>query len=319
MFKWRGPRRSWKKFSKNLSEIKSYTTEIDDIISRPQNKALQLANSTAFHYCSLNTFLSMVDTREFWLSDVNTMNDFSEGHWGYDRFIDAANEIIEEVGRDFIDEIDKFVSTMQFRHLPVIACFSRNGDVLSQWRAYSSDGAGVAVGFPMHKLMSLNCRVVVVDYNPQSQIDIFKDAISALFALKQRLSEAAFDKVFAYYASMIGMLLFSCKNPAFEEEQEIRLIRSLSVQRIQDNIKFSDVGGDNTDQLSGKPLDVLFRVSGSGIVPYIRMPFSGLGKDAIVDVVIGPKSSNGGNEVRALLNSKGFEHAKVRSSLATYR
>jgi len=28
-----------------------------------------------------------------------------------------------------------------------ITCFSRNGDLLSQWRAYGNDGKGVSIGF----------------------------------------------------------------------------------------------------------------------------------------------------------------------------
>ena len=31
--------------------------------------------------------------------------------------------------------------------LPLIGCFSKNGDLLSQWRAYAEDGKGFSIGF----------------------------------------------------------------------------------------------------------------------------------------------------------------------------
>ena len=48
------------------------------------------------------------------LSDLFSMNDFMEMHWGYSIWEKAASEILDEVGREFLDEIDKIISGPEF-------------------------------------------------------------------------------------------------------------------------------------------------------------------------------------------------------------
>lgn len=57
----------------------------------------------------------------------------------------------------------------------LIACFSKNGDKLSQWRSYGQDGYGVAIGFGLDKIKLIkdegnNILVKYVIYKEERQV-----------------------------------------------------------------------------------------------------------------------------------------------------
>ena len=133
------------------------------------------------------------------------MNDFSETHWAYERFIDAANEVIEEVGREFIDKFDLYAHSTQLHILPFICCFSADGDVLSQWRAYADDGVGVAIGFATHSLEKLNVRSVAIDYDSESQVRHYSAILRATHEVALGLEEDERERFIAYHARLCGI------------------------------------------------------------------------------------------------------------------
>lgn len=65
---------------------------------------------------------------------------------------------------------------------PYIACFSKEGDVLSQWRSYADDSRGVSIGFDLNKLIeNSNLKLKEVSYSVDEQksllIDILKKMV----------------------------------------------------------------------------------------------------------------------------------------------
>jgi hypothetical protein len=61
-------------------------------------------------------------------------------------------------------------------HSSYITCFSRKGDLLSQWRAYGDDGRGVSIGFDSKLLYKVDSRkndIYVEDvlYDKEKQIE----------------------------------------------------------------------------------------------------------------------------------------------------
>ena len=115
-----------------------------------------------YHYCSVETFRLICETKTLRFSDINLMNDAAETRWGYSIFEHAANEILkrkppglENITEQFFEDVDKIINSAQAYAHPVICAFSREPDVLGQWRAYSDDGAGVAIGFGGKALRTL--------------------------------------------------------------------------------------------------------------------------------------------------------------------
>ena len=83
-----------------------------------------------YHYCSPAAFHSICTSKRIRLADFFAMNDFTEMHYGYSIWEEAANRLLGIVGRDFLDEIDKILHGSGLHTLNVGACFSLDGDLL---------------------------------------------------------------------------------------------------------------------------------------------------------------------------------------------
>ncbi|RUU46714.1 DUF2971 domain-containing protein [Mesorhizobium sp. M6A.T.Ca.TU.002.02.2.1] len=286
----------------------------------PRLEALDPVKSPViFHYCSLEIFLSIVQYKSLRLSDINTMNDYSELHWAYDRFIEAVNQVRAEYEDSYFDYLDKLISTAQLNTLPLLSCFSTDGDVLSQWRAYADDGMGVAVGFDSAIMETLAIRCAPVTYDPALQVEFFRDLIAAAFPMWKLAKDARENRDLAEFLTRTTFDMCLMKNPAFAEEKEVRIARAVVVRHDGDGWHLEDAGGNGSDKISRKKHPIKYRAKSAGLVAHIDLPFSGAGPQFIREVVIGPRSSNNGVEVSMALNANGFKGCKIRTSTATYR
>ncbi|TIN16661.1 MAG: DUF2971 domain-containing protein [Mesorhizobium sp.] len=271
-----------------------------------------------FHYCSLETFLSIVQYKSLRLSDINTMNDYSEMHWAYDRLIEAVNQLIDEYDVEYFEYLDKLVSEAQLHTLPLLSCFSTDGDVLSQWRAYADDGMGVAVGFDSAIMASLAIRCAPVTYDPELQVGFFRDLIAATFPM-WKIGDVKDNSHLAKFLTRAVFDMCLMKNPAFAEEKEVRIARAVVVRHDGDGWHLEDAGGKGSDKSSGKKHPIKYRAKKGGLVAHIDLPFSGAGPKFIKEVVLGPRSANKGTEISMALNANGLKGSKIRLSTATYR
>lgn len=115
-----------------------------------------------YYYCSLDTFLNIVKNRQIYLYDPLKMNDSSEIIWHIERLkkekenhndFESMCDIMEVItGFEFT--FDELISTLKSKgqNSIYISCFSKDSDILSQWRAYADDGKGVCIGFDLDKL-----------------------------------------------------------------------------------------------------------------------------------------------------------------------
>jgi hypothetical protein len=152
---------------------------------RPRN-----TDGTIYHYCSGQTFVSIIQNKTIRFSDINQLNDAEEGRWGYEIFIEAANRILKResipdefpiMPMEFIDKVDETWSVFGARLASFVACFSTDGDSLSQWRAYADDGRGFAIGFIAQQLRRFPVQMLDVLYDHEQQIKEMVMAIGALF------------------------------------------------------------------------------------------------------------------------------------------
>lgn len=276
-------------------------------------------NQVLYHYCSTETFISIVRNRCIWLSDINTMNDFSEHHWAYERFVEAANLERDRLSRRFFDELDAVLSETQTNIIPFVSSFSTDGDVLSQWRAYADDGKGVSIGFDAKKIERLSVRSSQIEYDKEKQVAHFRAHLLELFEIYSRLPDAERPKFLVNEGAHMGVD-FSCfKIPAFAEEREVRIIRALNVSASDGKKFIYDAGGTGEDKLSRKKLPVKFRSRAGQIVCYLEMPLGGLGDNFITEVIIGPKNDTSGPEINTLLHANGMKMATILKSEASYR
>lgn len=123
-----------------------------------------------YHYCSVDTFMAIIQNKTLRLSDLNKTNDYMEKRWANKFIVSVLQEKLEECGVNMKLEEDYWYDEQSNNHLqyykkevervlydesPVlITCFSEEKDILSQWRAYGKDGTGVAIGFN-YKIINL--------------------------------------------------------------------------------------------------------------------------------------------------------------------
>jgi Protein of unknown function (DUF2971) len=210
---------------------------------------------------------------------------------------------------------------------------SEEGDLLSQWRAYADNGAGISIGFSKEYFETLgnlkrdrndefNASLSKVEYEVPRQKELISkhaDGIIALVlkgamrtpTLLEMATEAEAEQRKAKFRRMLFQFIFfffylySVKNPAFSEEREWRLI-----SHVLRNSKNGEIG-----QLSRMD----FRALTDRIIPFRRIPLEKLGQQAITEVIIGPRNVTPEVIMTPLLEKHGWTDVTVRRSKASYR
>lgn len=116
-----------------------------------------------YHYCSLETFFSIISNGTLRLSDIAKSNDLLECKALVEKIKCSTLEKLKKHTSDFnnnlIYGVDNDVALTLFNNvffnkllndsekITLASCFSENGDLLSQWCQYADNGNGVAIGF----------------------------------------------------------------------------------------------------------------------------------------------------------------------------
>jgi hypothetical protein len=210
-------------------------------------------------------------------------------------------------------------------------CLSEDGDLLSQWRGYAADAAGVSIGFSKDYLEHFartnqgqeksGFFFQRVEYAPEIQGTLIEPAYRRI---KDLLTEGAFvrekgsilaprkdddprrdqeklrDVISRLAMSMITILknMFVLKNSAFREEREWRLISYF---------------------LYGESDKCSFRALNNRIVPYRDFELLESGNGSIMELIIGPKNTTPNYVIESFLKQRGFANVTVSRSKATYR
>ena len=97
------------------------------------------------HYCSNEAFLSILRTRELWLSDFSLSNDHLEGKWLRKLLTErwSKQNLYPLEYERLTAHVDAVIDTFVAGGF----CLSEEDDLLSQWRGYADNGAGVSIGF----------------------------------------------------------------------------------------------------------------------------------------------------------------------------
>ena len=248
-----------------------------------EKKVLALPD-TIYHYCDVETFMNIVKSKSIWMSHHSSMNDYSESSWFYNLLIEKANNIVSkdksklELLNGFIQHF--FINIKDY----FLTCFSENGDSLSQWRAYADDGKGVSIGFATqafnvpHSIPSLNAiqpniGIFRVSYNKQEQNRLAEDIISKVISSNDFVNIGGIDTY-----------CLAVKNPAFAEEQEIRLAQIV----MMDSVMNPEVAGFRIMNVAS--LFEYRRSRYGNITPYKPVPFNGDISTVIKEIEIGRAS-----------------------------
>lgn len=284
----------------------------------PSRRYAPVANEIFYHYCSPETFLAICNGKSLRLSDLASMNDSMEMHWGHQMLQRAASEVVNVTGRELLDDIDEIVSATKMITVPLACCFSTDGDVLSQWRAYSADGTGYAVGFRAADLLKLPGQILRVSYDEAQQLHELKTLIRSIHAVEETEVEKR-SEGFKNACYNMAWDLAAFKNPAFSEEREVRLLHVIGYEGSNKTAKLIDGGGT----AFGRPLppqQIKFRMKGPAPVPYLDIDFTDEGQvTPIAKIILGPKNDASPLSISIFLETLGVPNVEITKSNASYR
>lgn len=255
-------------------------------------------NEVVYHYCSVDTFFNIIQNGSIWLSDIAKSNDYQECIICRE----CVNKGMEEYLRDDVESLrawrtwyEKGVNS-NFSMRTFCVCFSGSKDKLSQWRGYTQDGKGIAIGFDKELLEELNqiskfhiaFGKVIYD-NPQEYVKkIIADNI-------KKLQYKGVGHVALELTGNYRMQFPFVKNPGFKEEDEWRAVVCSGIGHYNipssDNILFSKIK---------------YRTANNKLIPYIEMTFKKVKQNIIKEIFIGPKSEVEVEDIVNLLNYYGY-------------
>jgi hypothetical protein len=238
-----------------------------------------------YHYTDQAGLLGIIGTGELWATKVQYMNDATE----FTRVVELASKEIQRRidNAKGIRDFELELLTFQLKNIHRITninifcvSFCRDPDLLSQWRGYSGQGSGYAIGFSAPGLLELthrnSCRLGRCIYDEGAQVEIIRDLIDQAVHQADRLYRTSED----YTSYMINFTLASAlenaliklgsffKDAAFVEENEWRLVT---------DVRFYG------EEVLG------FRTGKSMPIPYYRLNIRNVSwKNKIVQVTIGP-------------------------------
>lgn len=311
-----------------------------------------------YHYCSLESFFSIITSSTIRLTNITKSNDSDEIRYCFDAFVDTLRKSCKEFAQMYVysEEVRNFFYEIDYDSLVsravvnesliyYVACFSSESDLLSQWRGYANDGKGVAIGFNSRSFISAkdlkNIKYNKVTYDMKTVKSELHDFIikklkkASLKAVNSISIAPYIDSINDIISGMIYNAVFY-KNPAFQEENEWRLvfypfgnIRNLLISHKSKDLSSNQLFYDKMYEPIEYKKDynglirgnMQFRCTDNKIISYVDMNFDSVKGYILSDIVIGPKSNADDKDLRLFLMSNGYDLSEIniRKSNATYR
>lgn len=214
----------------------------------------QIPEDTLYHYTSLTGLMGIVESKMLRASDIRYMNDSTELKHLLVLLSDEIN-IRLNAGSAFAQLLNQFSQWLSHRIVdgPMLfgASFRANGNLLSQWRGYSTHGKGVSLGF--NPKYVLDCAayhdfsVGKCIYNPEEQKQIARQIVNSVentaksnHADYVQAAIPDFTPIFEFIEGDLLKIAAILKHPSFEEEQEWRVVSPIFTQSNQAPIYFRE-------------------------------------------------------------------------------
>lgn len=245
---------------------------LDDAFASWLARSVPSDDQTLFHYTDLAGLRGILASRSFWLTHAFALNDPSELGYGValvDREIHdvLAAHVPDTPAHQALTVLRTSVqNAFGLLHHAFLTSFCEDGDLLSQWREYGARGGGYAVGIRVSDQTHLgvpdtdyenpNPYFRKVLYDPAEQqrlVRTFLDAYVIAVANAMQGSARGLHPeerpvapvwMASHAANYFFDLAVSFKHPAFEEEQEWRLIRVLVDHADADQLCFREARGE---------------------------------------------------------------------------
>ena len=273
--------------------------------------------SVVYHYCSMDSFLSILESSSLRLSNITKSNDPTE----ITNVIPVLQEVTTSVLLDYNqklsgsyrfapDTISKLISRF-FEELSknfYVICFSEKRDLLSQWDRYADRANGIAIGFNTRHFIKLQLETSSQYVFGKIIYDRKVLADSVDHFLRKQINSAWRPEDDCYNVNLIEnattnlvctVLRYSVlfKDAFFAEESEWRLvynplgrIRGLGYASAYHD-RLIEVNQYRYEQSGFVRQACKFKViRENSISSYVDLDFSSVRDALIQEIVIGPKS-----------------------------
>ena len=312
------------------------------------------ASGTVYHYCSLDTFVKIIENKKLRMTDIVKSNDKNEISYCYNALSELMYYISLRIKKWGIsnDAILCFFKNFPYNTFSnevlersqlswYVICFSLEGDLLSQWRGYANNGTGISIGFNPQVFSNQSEKLVYthVEYS----VDDLKNGLiedskkKLLIANDYPECEATVccENIVDYLSDYLLKRSVFYKHPAFQDERETRLIyypfginrafinnnpttscitKNPYFDRMYENTRSHDMGKLTRSEIG-------YISKRNKIVPYFDIDFSKLANDTINEVVLGPKNESELRDIQMFMLKNGFDINTIRfeTSKAPYR
>jgi hypothetical protein len=225
-------------------EYKQYEAFVHD--QAKQLKVFEFDNDQLlWHYTTGHGLLGIIESGTLLSTQVSCLNDSSEVRYGSNLLRKAYLDLLRQSATEN-PKLEEFLRKYELAttedpsaplHAPsywFVTCFSRNGDDLSQWRAYCGGENGYAIAFKASRLFG-NGVLVRVNYDHAYHQKAAEEIAKATFqfyqeGIQRRSPDAAQQwaaEFFPEFSRIIDQLAPMVKQPAFSSEEEYRIIHLL--------------------------------------------------------------------------------------------
>ena len=321
---------------------------------KPQENADQTEPGLLYHYTTQEGLLGIIEKQKIWASHLQYLNDKSEGQIIAQLLMNELNQRATTGSKELWSQLlglpetpptgkiqctDEEVFSQGFgvsswvtAQDVFVASFSEQGNLLSQWRAYSGETGGYSIGFTRSYLKSTGVHflenrrgsfyedsdpLVACRYCDESEEERLKREIEQIVdsyiteagQMKQATVPGAKEgfrtpaAIAIKHFLPLGKRRAITKDKAFREEAEWRLAFQLG------GIRQPDSG-------------VKLRVGRSMLIPYLNVDLTWENQALEVkEIIVGPcpHPFEAENSVRILLRKEGLVNVEVKSSMIPYR
>lgn len=276
--------------------------------------------TTVYHYTDVDAFVSILKSRQLWMTDTRAMNDTTEKLDFLVMFRERLSKESfqhESVKHEILTMPD-FVEKNDFG----VLSFSVDKDMLPQWIAYGGSGEGFSIGFEPSPLINIvkrnskNATIILRDiintfigdviYESEEKSEIIEELIHTAKNMEPRRGKI--DTRFDSFRSKIIKNACSFKNKCFKEEQEVRLVKWFRDYHANDSDLYEE--GFIESHYDHRPVSGIPRL-------YYKHDFE---PEWITEIVLGPKCPASIPEIKKFILELGYPRSiEVLKSSATYR
>lgn len=259
-----------------------------------------------YHYCPTDAFFNIISNKEIWMSDLSKVNDPNELKHAPPYLEKAISEVFpdHQSWNDF-DKHGRKIFSLSFSQKP---------DLLSQWRAYASNGTGFQIEFDLDMLRALNphpdksrlhLKAERVFYDSESFFKSVKDKLEEIHSLADMSAHGLMQIILIYSTAFQYICLL--KDDFYSEESEYRLF----------NIEEISVG----NEVKSAALQRRFISKNNKLLSFLALKL--LSQDgserAIKSVTIGPNNDVSVEDLHKFLSLNGFIDVDIRKSAGALR